>query len=58
MTDLWCNKFIQSDGDRPTDMEDIRPNESNFSVLDSKTFGAIEAEKLFKVINRTQTEIG
>ena len=39
-------------------MEDIRPNESNFSVLDSKTFGAIEAEKLFKVINRTQTEIG
>ncbi len=58
MTDLWRNKFIQSDGDRPTGMEDIRPNESDFSVLDSKTFGAIEAEKLFKVIDRTQTEIG
>ncbi|GKS68734.1 MutS domain III [Nitrosomonas sp. PY1] len=58
MTDLWRNKFIQSDEDQPTGMEDIRPDESDFSVLDPKTFGAIEAEKLFNVIDRTQTEIG
>lgn len=58
MIDIWRSKFILSDTDRPTHKDDIRPEESDFSVLDSKTFVAIEAEKLFHSINKTQTEAG
>jgi len=58
MIDIWRNKFILSDTDRPTHKDDIRPQEGDFSVLDSKTFAAIEAEKLFYSIDKTQTETG
>lgn len=58
MINIWRNKLIQSATDQPTNMDDIRPNDNDFSVLDPKTFAAIEAEKLFQTIDKTRTEAG
>ncbi|MFZ1850663.1 MAG: DNA mismatch repair protein MutS [Nitrosomonas sp.] len=58
MINIWRNKLIQSATDQPTNMDDIRPNDNDFSVLDPKTFVAIEAEKLFQTIDKTRTEAG
>lgn len=58
MIDIWRKKFILSDSEQPTTVEAIRPTESNYEVLDAKTFEAIEAETLFHTINQTQTESG
>lgn len=58
MIDIWRKKFILSDSDKPTTIDDIRPTETDHEVLDPKTFEAIEAEALFRTIDRTQTEVG
>jgi hypothetical protein len=58
MIDIWRKKFILSDSDRPTSMEDIRPTETDYEALDPKTFEAIEAEALFYTIDQTKTENG
>lgn len=55
---IWRYPFILSDSDRPASMDDLRPVENNYTVLDPKTYDAIEAEKLFDQINQTQTEVG
>ena len=58
MIDIWRKKFILSDSDRPTHMEDIRPTAADHETLDPKTFTAIETEALFHVIDHTKTEAG
>jgi hypothetical protein len=58
MIDIWRNKFILSDSDHPTQIEDIRPTETDHESLDPKTFSAIETEALFHAIDHTKTEIG
>ena len=58
MIDIWQKKFILSDSDRPTNMEDIRPTAADHEALDPKTFAAIETETLFHAIDRTKTETG
>lgn len=58
MIDIWRKKFILSDSDRPTNMEDIRPTATDHEALDPKTFSAIETEALFHVIEHTKTETG
>ena len=58
MIDIWRKKFILSDSDRPTTVEDLRPSEADYEALDLKTFDAIEAEALFRTIDRTHTEAG
>ena len=58
MIDIWRKKFILSDSDRPTHMEDIRPTATDHETLDPKTFTAIETEALFHVIDHTKTEAG
>jgi hypothetical protein len=58
MIDIWPQRFLLSDTDQPTTIDDIRPAETSYEALDPKTFAAIEAETLFNAINKTQTEIG
>lgn len=58
MIDIWRKKFILSDSDQPTTIDDIRPTEANHDALDPKTFEAIEAAALFSTIDNTQTETG
>ncbi len=58
MINIWRKKFILSDSDQPTSMEDIRPTQADYEALDPKTFEAIEAEALFHAIDNTQTAIG
>jgi hypothetical protein len=58
MIDIWRKQYILSESDQPTTIDDIRPTEENFEVLDPKTFAAIEAEALFHAIDHTQTEAG
>lgn len=58
MIDIWRKKFILSDSDRPTHMEDIRPTAADHETLDPKTFTAIETEALFHAIDHTTTETG
>lgn len=58
MIDIWRKKFILSDSDQPASFDNFRPTESNFEVLDLKTFEAIETEALFHAIDNTKTEIG
>ena len=58
MIDIWRKKFILSDSDRPTTVDDIRPTEADYEALDPKTFEAIEAEALFRTIDQTKTENG
>ena len=58
MIDIWRKKFILSDSDRPTHMEDIRPTATDHETLDPKTFTAIETEALFHAIDHTKTETG
>jgi len=58
MIDIWHKKFILSDSDRPTNMEDIRPTATDHEALDPKTFSAIETEALFHTIDHTKTETG
>lgn len=58
MIDIWRKKFILSDSDRPTHMEDIRPTATDHETLDPKTFTAIETEALFHTIDHTKTEAG
>ena len=58
MIDIWRKKFILSDSDRPTTVDDIRPTETDYEALDLKTFEAIEAEALFRTIDQTKTENG
>ncbi|SES76935.1 MutS domain III [Nitrosomonas marina] len=55
---IWRHPFILSSGDRPVSIDNFRPAESDHTVLDPKTYEAIEAEKLFATINHTQTEAG
>ncbi|TXI19966.1 MAG: DNA mismatch repair protein MutS [Nitrosomonas sp.] len=58
MIDIWRKKFILSDSDKPATIDDIRPTGADHDVLDPKTFEAIEAEALFRTIDRTRTEAG
>ncbi|MBS0422868.1 MAG: DNA mismatch repair protein MutS [Proteobacteria bacterium] len=58
MIDIWRTKFILSDSDCPTTMEDIRPTVADHGALDPKTFAAIEAEALFHTVDHTKTETG
>jgi hypothetical protein len=58
MIDIWRKKFILSDSDQPAAIDDIRPTEADYEVLDPKTFEAIEAEALFHTIDHTKTETG
>ncbi len=58
MIDIWHKKFILSDSDQFTTIDDIRPTEANHDALDPKTFEAIEAAALLGAIDNTQTEAG
>lgn len=58
MTTLWRDKYLLSDTDQPTMMEDFRPAETDYAALDLKTFEAIETEALFHAIDFSTTEIG
>ncbi|MGV8712522.1 MAG: MutS-related protein [Nitrosomonas sp.] len=58
MTTPWRDKYLLSDTDQPTMMEDFRPAETDFAALDLKTFEAIETEALFHAIDFSTTEIG
>lgn len=58
MINIWRERLILSESDQPTTFNDIRPTETNYAALDPKTFAAIEAEALFHIIDKTQTEIG
>lgn len=55
---IWRHPFILSNGTQPTSIDNLRPTESDYTVLDPKTYDAIEAERLFSKINQTQTQIG
>lgn len=55
---IWQDQMILSSTDEPASIDDIRPSESDYGVLDPKTFETIEAEALFKKINYTKTDIG
>lgn len=55
---IWRVPFILSSGKLPAGIRDTRPTESDHSVLDTKTFNAIEADALFDEINRAETQIG
>ncbi|MDR4513209.1 MutS-related protein [Nitrosomonas sp.] len=55
---IWRHPFILSSGDQPASIDNFRPAESDHTVLDPKTYEAIEAEKLFACINYTRTENG
>jgi len=58
MMTIWHEKFLLSDSDQPATMEDFRPTQTDYAVLDPKTFEAIETEALFHTIDSTATEIG
>lgn len=58
MIDLWQKPYLLSDSDRPATIDDFRPSETSHTALDQKTFTAIEAEALFRVIDHTRTEAG
>lgn len=55
---VWRTSFILSDGKQRAGIRDTRPTETDYGVLDSKTFNAIEADALFDEINRADTQIG
>ena len=40
MIDIWRKRFILSDSDQFTTIEDIRPTETDYQVLDPNTFAA------------------
>ena len=50
--------FILSSGKQPAGIRDTRPIDSDYGVLDPKTFQAIEADALFDEINQAETQIG
>ncbi|MEK6736569.1 MAG: DNA mismatch repair protein MutS, partial [Pseudomonadota bacterium] len=53
--DIWRDSLILSSNDQPTHSGNIQPSETDYTVLDPKTYEAIEAEKLFNQINQTKT---
>lgn len=55
---IWRGSFILSAGKQLAGIRDTRPTETDYGVLDSKTFNAIEADALFDEINRAQTWMG
>ncbi len=55
---IWNRPFILSSNEQPTKLESFKPLESDYTVLDPKTYDAIEAEKLFSKIDHTRTEVG
>ncbi len=55
---IWQDPLILSSTDEPASIDDFQPSESNYGVLDPKTFEAIEAKALFTKINYTKTDIG
>lgn len=58
MTTIWRDKYLLSDSDQPTTMEDFRPTETDHAALDPKTFTAIETEALFHAVDFATTDIG
>jgi len=56
--DIWRDSLILSSSDQPTHSGNIQPSETDYTVLDPKTYEAIEAEKLFNQINQTKTDSG
>ncbi|WP_430233902.1 MutS-related protein [Nitrosomonas communis] len=50
--------FILSSGKQPAGIRDTRPIDTDYGVLDRKTFQAIEADALFDEINQAETQIG
>lgn len=57
-TTIWRHPFLLSSGEQPVSMDNLRPSDSDYTVLDPKTYEAIEADKLFDKINQTETEFG
>jgi DNA mismatch repair protein MutS len=55
---IWQSPLILSSADQPASIDDLRPSESDYGVLDPKTFETIEAEALFTKINYTKTNVG
>lgn len=55
---IWRAPFILSNGKQPAGIRDTRPTDSDYGVLDPKTFNAIEADALFDEINQAETQIG
>lgn len=58
MTTIWRHPLLLSGGERPASLDDLRPTESEYTVLDPKTYEAIEADKLFDKVNLAKTEFG
>jgi DNA mismatch repair protein MutS len=54
----WAQPPILSTGERPAGIRDTRPADADKGVLDSKTFGAIEADQLFDSVNHAATHAG
>jgi hypothetical protein len=54
----WAQPSILSIGERPAGIRDTRPVNADKGVLDSKTFGAIEADQLFDSVNHAATHAG
>ena len=55
---IWRHPLVLSSGAHPVSIDDFRPTETDYTVLDPKTYDAIEAERLFSKINHTQTQVG
>ncbi len=57
-TNIWQDERLLSSSDQPASIDQLRPTESDYRLLDPKTYDAIEAEALFEQVDHTKTHIG
>ena len=55
---IWRDLYLLSSNNQPTSIQDIRLTDTDYGVIDPKTFDAIEADALFDSIDYTKTQIG
>jgi hypothetical protein len=50
--------YILANRKQPAEIKDTRPTETEYGVLDPKTFDAVEVDALFEGMNHAETQIG
>jgi DNA mismatch repair protein MutS len=55
---IWRESFILSNSKQPAQIRDTRPTTTDFGVVDSRTFAAVEIDALFDEINYAKTQVG
>ncbi len=57
-TAIFRTPYILSNRKQPAEIKGTRPTETEYGVLDPKTFDAVEVDALFEGMNHAETQIG